>query len=72
MARPLQLSQHERAAIVDLYRDGHSTWCIAKREGLSQPTIRYHLKAASVQMRHNVSGRFVARCCPPAVGSVAS
>jgi DNA-binding CsgD family transcriptional regulator len=64
MARPHQLTAADRAAIVDLYRDGHSTWCVAKRTRLSQPTIRYHLKSASVEMRHQPSGRFVALCCP--------
>lgn len=66
MARPLQLAPAARAAIVDLYRDGHSTWCIARSASLSQPTIRYHLKAASVQMRRQQTVRFGAPCCPKA------
>jgi DNA-binding NarL/FixJ family response regulator len=70
MARPLGLGVAERVAIVDQYRQGHSTWCIARQAGLSQPTICYHLRAASVQMRAKRRGRFAPPCCPPAAREV--
>jgi hypothetical protein len=64
MARPLGLGVADRVAIVDQYQQGHSTWCIARQTALSQRTIRYHLQAAAVQMRHQSVGRFVPPCCP--------
>jgi hypothetical protein len=66
MARPLPPpTTADRANIADLYRSGHSTWCVARQVGRSQPTVRYHLRAMAVQMRPRLPrGQFAPPCCP--------